>query len=89
MLSIRWIIPAGGVFLVVALLTLAFITLSRSHISGVASAHTAINIELNDSPEWRRFIVLSAIQRRADELNRLRVLPDRPARTGSASTPDK
>jgi hypothetical protein len=82
----RWIISAAGVLLAIALLTLALDTPngSLSRISNVGPARTAINIELDDRPEWRQFIIFSAIQRRADELNRLRELPDTPARSGAA-----
>ncbi|MGH9806318.1 MAG: hypothetical protein ACRD9W_03505, partial [Terriglobia bacterium] len=40
-------------------------------------------IERNEHPEWRQFLILAAIQR-ADELNRLRDLPDTPTITAAA-----
>ena len=78
MLPIRWIFPVGGVFLTIALLALAFGALdgSRSQMWKAASAQ----IELGERLEWRRFIILNASLRRADELNRLRELPDTPPR---------
>jgi len=39
-------------------------------------------------PEWRQFLILAAI-RRADELNRLRELPDTPTRTDAAPAAPK
>ena len=70
MLSMRLIIPAGGALLAIALLILAFIA-SDGLRPKETSARTEIKIELDDRPEWRQFIILSAIRRRADELNRL------------------
>ena len=79
---IRWILPASSVLLAIALLALAFITLdgSRSQVGNVAQVRRSF-IEWGESPEWQQFVILSAIQRRAVELNRLRELPDTPART--------
>jgi hypothetical protein len=79
---IRWILPVSSVLLAIALLALAFITLdgSRSQLGNVAQVRRSF-IEWGESPEWQQFVILSAIQRRAVELNRLRELPDTPART--------
>lgn len=85
MLPIRWILPVGGVILAIAFLALAFAALggSRSQMSNAAPVRSAF-IEWGERPEWRQFIILSAIQRRADELKRLRELPETPARTDGA-----
>lgn len=42
----------------------------------------------SEHPEWQQFLILSAI-RRADELNRLRELPNTPARTDPAPAAPK
>ena len=90
MLPIRWILPVGGVILAIAFLALAFAALggSRSQMSNAAPVRSAF-IEWGERPEWRQFIILSAIQRRADELNRLRELPETPARTDGAPVAPK
>jgi len=77
MLPIRWILPVGCVLLAIALLALVFNAPdgSRAQISNAAPVHGPI-IEWGERPEWQQFIILSAIQRRADELNKLRELPD-------------
>jgi hypothetical protein len=77
MLPIRWILPVGCVLLAIALLALAFNAPdgSRAQISNVVPVRGPI-IEWGERPEWRQLIILSAIQRRADELNKLRELPD-------------
>ena len=86
MLPIRWILPIGGLLLTIALLALALNAPdgSRSQlIPNVAPARVAM-IELGERPEWQLFTLLHASQRRTDELNRLRELPDTPARTDAA-----
>lgn len=85
MLPIRWILPVGSLFLVIAVLALAFIAPdgSGSQMPKAAPVRSTF-IELGERPEWRQFIIFSAIQRRADELHRLRELPDTPARTDDA-----
>ena len=78
MLPIRWTLPVGGVFLAIALLALFNAPgKSRLQISNVVLARSGI-IEWGERPEWRQYIILSGIQRRADELSKLRELPDTP-----------
>jgi hypothetical protein len=81
MLLIRWIFLVGCAFLTIVLLAVALGL--RLQVWEVASAQ----IELGERPEWRQFVILSAIQRRADELNSLRQLPDTPPRTDDVTAP--
>ena len=77
MLRIIWILPGGCALLAVLVLALAFKTVDRSHaqlMPNAARTRVAL-IELGEHPEWRQFLTLSAVQR-ANELNRLRELPD-------------
>jgi hypothetical protein len=79
MLPILRIIPVGGVFLAILLLVLALSAPDRSRAPlppGVLPMRGAM-IARGDHPEWRQFLMLAAI-RRADELSRLRELPDTP-----------
>ena len=88
MLPILRILPVGGVLLAVTLLVLALSPLdgSRTHLRpNVAPVHGAM-IERNEHPEWRQFLILAAIKR-ADELNRLRDLPDTPTITAMPPAP--
>jgi hypothetical protein len=84
MLPILRILPVGGVFLAIMLLVLALnppegpparLMMSMAPMRGAL-------IDRKEHPEWPQFLMQAAIQR-ADELGRLRDLPDMPARTGS------
>ena len=77
MLRIIWILPGGCALLAVIVLALAFRTVDRSHaqlMPNAAQTRVAL-IELGEHPEWRQFLTFSVVQR-ANELNRLRELPD-------------
>ena len=88
MLPILRILPVGGVFLAIMLLVLALNPPDGAHVlltPGALRMRGAM-IAASEHPEWRQFIMLAAI-RRADELNRLRALPD--TLTDAASAPPK
>src|SRR5512143_1998802 len=82
MLPVRWMLPVGGVLFAITLLALALTTPdgSRLQVSNVVSVRSGI-IELGERPEWRQDIIVNAIRRRADELSRVRELPDAPIHT--------
>ena len=81
MLPILRIIPVGGVLLAIAILVLALNPPGGPHVhftSAMAPPRGAL-IAREEHPEWPGFLLLAAL-RRATELNKLRDLPDSPAR---------
>jgi hypothetical protein len=85
MLPILRILPVGGVFLAIQLLVLALNSPASMHsqLTSNVMPMRGTMIAHGEHPEWRQFLILSAI-RRADELSRLCELPDTPARTKTA-----
>jgi hypothetical protein len=79
MLPILRILPVGGVLLAILLLAVTVTPPdgSRAHLTPYVAPARGALIERGEHPEWRQFLILAAIQR-ADELNRLRELPDTP-----------
>jgi len=82
MLPILRILPVGGVLLAILILVLALSPPdgSRSPLAGAIAPARGALVDREHHPEWRQFLILSAV-RRADELNRLRELPDTPTRS--------
>jgi len=80
MLPILRIIPVGGVFLAIMILVLALNPPGGPHATSPPAGISARGalLQQDKHPEWRQFLMLAAT-RRADELNRLRDLPDIPA----------
>src|SRR5689334_11638782 len=87
MLPILRILPVGGVLLAIFILVLALRPPAGSRAplnSAMAPARGAL-VDRNRHPEVRQFLILAALKR-ADELNRLRELPDTPTRIEPART---
>jgi hypothetical protein len=82
MLPILRVIPVGGVLLAIAILVLALNPPAGLHVLVMApvTPPRGALIARDEHPEWRQFLILAAL-RRADELNKLRDLPDTPTRT--------
>jgi hypothetical protein len=90
MLPILRILPVGGVFLAIMLLVLALNPLEgpQSRLMTSLGPVRGALIDRYEHPEWPQFLIQAAI-RRADELNRLRDLPNSPGQTGSVPEPPK
>lgn len=90
MLPILRILPVGGVLLAILLLAPALNSPASMHAQLMPSVlpMRGVIVARSEDPEWQQFLILSAI-RRADELTRLRELPDTPARTDPAPTAHK
>jgi hypothetical protein len=82
MLPILRIIPVGGVLLAIAILVLALHPPVGPHAHFTAAMTPARGplLAREEHPEWRQFLILAAL-RRANELSKLRDLPDTPTKT--------
>src|SRR5262249_41080893 len=85
MLPILRILPVGGVLLAIFILILALSPPDgpRAPLNTAMVAARGALIDVGYHPETRQFLIQAAIKR-ADELNRLRDLPDTPTRTAPA-----
>ena len=82
MLPILRILPVGGVLLAILILVLALSPPDGSRApfpSANVPARGAL-VDRDRHPEMRQFLIHAALKR-ADELNRLRDLPDKPTRS--------
>ncbi|HEY7231315.1 MAG TPA: hypothetical protein VH558_13165 [Pseudolabrys sp.] len=82
MLPILRILPVGGVLLAIFILVLALIPPdgSRAPLNTMIGPARGALIGSEYHPETRHFLIMAALKR-ADELSRLRDLPDTPTRT--------
>jgi hypothetical protein len=87
MLPILRILPVGGVLLAILILVLALSPPdgSRSPMAATIAPARGALVDRDRHPEVRQFLILAALKR-ADELNRLRVLPDTPAYSDNAQS---
>ena len=90
MLPILRILPVGGVLLAIFILVLALIPPdgSRSSLSSSDAPARGALVDREKHPEVRQFLILAAVKR-ANELDRLRDLPDTPARPQPPAEPPK
>jgi len=86
MLPILRVIPVGGVLLAIAILILALNPPGDPRLRDAIAPLTGVLILRDQHPEWRQLLMLAAV-RRADELRRLRELPDSPVRTAQPEAP--
>ena len=88
MLPILRILPVGGVLLAIFILVLALSPPDgpRAPLNTTMAPARGVLLAREHHPETRQFLIMAALKR-ADELNRLRDLPDTPTRT--APTPSE
>jgi hypothetical protein len=84
MLPLFRIIPVGGVFLAIMIVILALEPpgATRAALTSAQLPARGALLRVDEHPEWRQNLILAAV-RRADELSRLRELPDTPVRNDS------
>lgn len=87
MLPILRIVPVGGVLLAIMILVLALSPPggSRRELPLTTVSARGALMKLGEHPEWRQFLMQAALQR-ADELSRLRDLPETPVRGDNSQT---
>jgi hypothetical protein len=87
MLPILRILPVGGVLLAIFILVLALSPPDgpRAPLNTTMAPARGALVDAGHHPETRQFLIRAAIKR-ADELNRLRELPDTPTRTAPAES---
>jgi hypothetical protein len=85
MLPILRILPVGGVFLAIMIVLLALEPPGAKRPTLTPARGPLIAADAH--PEWRQFLIQAAV-RRADELGRLRELPDTPTRIDGAPVPE-
>ena len=85
MLPILRVLPVGGVLLAIFILFLALSPPDgpRAPLNTAMVPARGALVDVGHHPETRQFLIQAAIKR-ADELNRLRELPDTPTRTAPA-----
>jgi hypothetical protein len=85
MLPILRVLPVGGVLLAIFILFLALNPPDgpRAPLNTTMAPARGALVDVGHHPEARQFLIMAALKR-ADELNRLRDLPDTPTRTAPA-----
>jgi hypothetical protein len=85
MLPILRILPVGGVLIAIFILFLALNPPDgpRAPLNTAMAPARGALVDVGHHPETRQFLIMAALKR-ADELSRLRDLPDTPTRTAPA-----